>query len=201
MKCDICGKEPALIHIEGVGNFCLDCHNERMASMCGLDHDPFKYPRDVAVTDKDGEWHYFQLSHMYFGSMIRWQAVEQRGSYEIVERGSVEEPAALQISRFHRKIVDSVWNRTLSVTETAWGEQTSLEDHGNIDIHYSSDDNGVSFVIDGRSVSLEELGRMLASYEGWTLQYQIREKSEPIVKEEEELVPVRKSQASEAFPE
>ena len=72
MKCDICGKDPALIHIKDVGNFCLDCHNERMAAMCGLDHDLFQYPRDVAVTDKDGEWHYFQLSHMYFGSMIRW---------------------------------------------------------------------------------------------------------------------------------
>ena len=42
---------------------------------------------------------------------------------------------------------------------------------------------------------------MLASYEGWTLQYQIREKSEPIVKEEEELVPVRKLQTPEEFPE
>ena len=60
---------------------------------------------------------------------------------------------------------------------------------------------GVSFVIDGRPVSLEELGKMLASYEGWTLQYQIREKSEPIVKEEEELVPVRKLQTPEEFPE
>ena len=199
MKCDICGKEPALIHIEGVGNFCLDCHNNRMAAKCGLDHDPFDYPRDVAVTDKDGELHHVRLSHMYFGPMIRWQANEQNGSYEIVERGSVDEPAALQIARFHKKIVDSVWNRTLSVTKTAWGEHVSLEDHGNIDIRYSSDDAGLSFVIDGKPVSLEELGEMLESYEGWTLQYQIREKSEPIVKEDEELVSVRRLEEPKDF--
>ena len=199
MKCDVCGKDPALIHIEGVGNFCLDCHNERMAALCGLDHDPYEYPRDIAVTDKDGELHYFRLNHMYFGPMIRWQADERNGDYEIVERGSVDEPASLQIARFHRKIVDSVWNQTLSVSESAWGEHISLEDHGNIDIRYSSEDDGVSFAIDGRPVSLEELGKMLASYEGWTLQYQIREKSDPIVKEDEELVPVRKPEDPEDF--
>ena len=54
-------------------------------------------------------------------------------------------------------------------------------------------------MIDGNPVSLEELGEMLASYEGWTLQYQIREKSEPIVKEYEELVPVRKPEEPKNF--
>lgn len=88
-----------------------------MAALCGLDQDPFEYPKGIAVSDKDDELHYFRLSHMYFGSMIRWQADEQNGDYEIIEHGSVDEPASLQNARFHRKIVKSVWNRTLSVSE------------------------------------------------------------------------------------
>lgn len=192
MKCDFCGREPAIIHIEGIGDFCLDCHNERMATLCGLDHDPFVYPRNIAVTDKDGEWHHFNLSHMYFGSMIRWQADENEGDYEIIMRGSVDEPASDQISRFHRKIADTLWNRTLAVADSSWGKSVSLEDHGNIDIRYSTEEKKVSFVIDGKTYSLEKFGKMLEAYEGWTLQYQMREKSEDIVKENECLVPVRK---------
>ena len=43
MMCDICGKKHAMIHIEGEGNFCFDCHNERMSSRFGMDMNSCKY--------------------------------------------------------------------------------------------------------------------------------------------------------------
>ena len=65
-----------------------------------------------------------------------------------------------------------------------------LKDHGNIDITFSPEKEEVSLVIDGKPISLEELGKMLETYEGFTMQYQIRDKGEDVVKEKELLVPV-----------
>ena len=66
-----------------------------------------------------------------------------------------------------------------------------LANHGNIDIHHDAEGKqAVYFVIDGKPVSLEELGEMLSIYEGWTLQYQIRERGDDRVREDEILIPV-----------
>lgn len=188
--CDICHEKPAMIHMEGVGNFCLDCHNDRMANCFGLNNDSFKYPDEAMFTDKEGNLHSFRLSHMFFGSMIRWQAIENDGEYEINMNASAKDSLRAQISKFYRKIADTLWNKSLTEIPSAWGPIQSLEDHGNIDIQCSSSTDEVYLVIDGKRYSLEEFGKLLKSYEGWTLQYQIREKSEDRLREEEYLMPV-----------
>lgn len=190
MMCDICGKKSAMIHIEGEGNFCLDCHNERMSSRFGMDKNSFNYPAEAAFTDKDGNLHFFRLTHMFLGNMIRWQAVECGGCYEVVMLASIGDSVVGQISGFYRKISDTLWNRTLEEGSSEWETGEALKDHGNIDIQYSADTEEVSFVIDGKQFSLKEFGRMLESYAGWTLQYQVRDKSEERVKENEFLMPV-----------
>ena len=45
-------------------------------------------------------------------------------------------------------------------------------------------------MIDGKPFSLQELGDLLEGYEGWTMQFQMRDRTEPIVKENEFLLPV-----------
>ena len=189
-KCDQCGKEPALIHLEGVGDFCLSCHNKRMAELNGIDPTTFVYPRKAAFTDKDGDLHFFCLSHMFFGSMIQWKANEEGGDYEIIMYADADESPEHQVNDFYQKIADTLWNRTMSKLESPWGATNMLKDHGNIDITFSPEREEVSLVIDGKPISLEELGKMLETYEGFTMQYQIRDKGEDVVKEKELLVPV-----------
>ena len=188
--CDICKIEPAVIYVKGEGHFCLGCHNRKMAAQNGVDDAAFRYPAEASFTDKDGSLHFFHLTHMYIGSKIRWQAEEVGGDYEIVTLEEANESPQAQIGRFFQKIADTLWNRTMSEYHTPLGTVHSLEEHGNIDIRYSTEKGEVCFVIDGRQVSLEELGRMLETYEGFTLQYQIRDKSEDVVKEEELLMPL-----------
>ena len=188
--CGMCHEKPAMIHLKGEGDFCLDCHKKRMSYKLGLDDDHFEYPDEVMFTDKEGNLHSFHLSHIILGTVVRWMAFENGGEYEIIMRTSVEESFPTQISSFYRKIADTLWNKSLTETSSAWGPDRSLEDHGNIDIQYSSETDEVYFVIDGKRYSLEEFGELLEPYEGWTLQYQIREKSEDRVKEKEYMMPV-----------
>ena len=127
---------------------------------------------------------------MFLGNMIRWQAVESGGGYEVVMLASVGDSVVGQISRFYRKISDTLWNRTQEEGSSEWGTGEALRNHGNIDIQYSAESEEVTFVIDGKQFSLKEFGRMMESYAGWTLQYQVRDKSEERVRENEFLMPV-----------
>ena len=42
MLCDICGERPPIIHIEGIGQFCEKCNNERMLKLHEMEDD-FNY--------------------------------------------------------------------------------------------------------------------------------------------------------------
>ena len=213
MTCSICKSNPALIHIDGVGDFCQNCFNKRMAARYGLDAEAYDYPEIAAFTDKDGNLHRFRLSHMFFGTRVRWDAAEIGGAYEIGMYAHRDDTPADQIGRFFAKVSEVLWNRTFEqaeqiAPETIPGEAVEnaaenaaadvsgrsgkriLADHGNIDIRYAEGESCVSFVIDGQPVSLEELGEMLSGYEGWTLQYQIRDQGEDRVREDQVLIPV-----------
>ena len=50
--------KPSMIHIEGEGNFCFDCHNERMSSWFGMDKNSFYYSAEAAFTDKNRDLHF-----------------------------------------------------------------------------------------------------------------------------------------------
>ena len=71
--------------------------------------------------------------------MIRLQAVESGGCYEVVMLASVSDSIVGQISRFYRKISDTLWNRTLEEGSSEWGTGEALRNHGNIDIQYSAE--------------------------------------------------------------
>ena len=159
MMCDICGEKPVMIHIEGEGDFCLDCHNERMSSQFRMDKNSFNYPAEAAFTDKDGKLHFFLLTHMFLGSMIHRQAVESGGGYEVVMLASVGDSVVGQISRFYRKISDTLWNRTLEVDTSEWRTGEALKNHGNIDIEYSAETAELVLL---QVISAGNLGTVLA---------------------------------------
>ena len=110
MICDTCGEKPAMIHVEGEGDFCLSCYNKRMAARYRFNKGAFAYPTEAVFTDKDGGLHFFRLSHQVLGPVIRWQAVENDGEHEIVMSASAGDPPAAHIGQFYRKIADTLWS-------------------------------------------------------------------------------------------
>lgn len=167
-----------------------------MADVYDLNADSFQYPKNIAITDKQGDLHFFSLHHIFMGSMVHWNADEENGSYHVEMDAPPEEPADRQIHNFHKKIVEKLWNRSLEKHTIDGYELTSLQDHGNLDIRYSNEKNETVFVIDGKTFSAEKFMELLRTYEGWTMQFQIRSASDGVLKENERLMPVDVSKES-----
>ena len=66
-----------------------------------------------------------------------------------------------------------------------------LRERGTINIIEDEDrEYAVGFEIDGKKFTGEELERLLGAYPGFTMQYKIQDASDPVLKEDEYLVPV-----------
>ena len=126
--CDRCKKNIAMMYISGKTKLCLDCYNQWMAEVYGLDVDSFQYPKNIAVTDRQGDLHFFNLHHIFFGSMVHWDADEENGDYHVEMDAPSEEPADRQLHNFHKKIAEKLWNRSLEKHSIDGYELTSLQE-------------------------------------------------------------------------
>ena len=181
--CDICKKEPVRIHIEGQGNYCLNT---------------FQYPDTMAVREPNGNLHIFRIEHMIMGDTVCWDAFGQNSIYHFREISDIESNGAATAQRFFRKIVEGVCTKSLCEFEHRAdnllyrdGKYISLRDKGTINI-IEDEDRGyrVGFEIDGIKFSGEDLEKLLGGFSGFSLQYQIHDASDPVLKEDEYLVPV-----------
>ncbi len=62
--CDICNKQPVKIHIEGEGDYCLDCYNAMILDRMGKD-DTFDYPRQITTKEPDGVVNTYRTCHTW----------------------------------------------------------------------------------------------------------------------------------------
>ena len=195
--CDICKKEPVRIHIEGQGNYCLKCYNTMILERIGVD-DTFQYPDTMAVREPNGNLHIFRIEHMIMGDTVCWDAFGQNSIYHFREISDIESNGAATAQRFFRKIVEGVCTKSLCEFEHRAdnllyrdGKYISLRDKGTINI-IEDEDRGyrVGFEIDGIKFSGEDLEKLLGGFSGFSLQYQIHDASDPVLKEDEYLVPV-----------
>lgn len=195
--CDICGKEPVRIHVKGQGNYCLKCYNTMILERIGAD-DTFHYPDTMAVREPNGKLHTFHIEHIIMGDTVCWDAFEQNGNYHFREITDIESNGAAAAQRFFRKIVEGVCTKSLCEFEHRAdnllyhdGKYISLRDKGTINI-IEDEERGyrVGFEIDGIKFSGEDMEKLLGGFPGFSLQYQIHDASDPILKEDEYLVPV-----------
>ena len=195
--CDICKKEPVRIHIEGQGNYCLKCYNTMILERIEVD-DTFQYPDTMAVREPNGNLHIFRIEHMIMGDTVCWDAFGQNSIYHFREISDIESNGAATAQRFFRKIVEGVCTKSLCEFEHRAdnllyrdGKYISLRDKGTINI-IEDEDRGyrVGFEIDGIKFSGEDLEKLLGGFSGFSLQYQIHDASDPVLKEDEYLVPV-----------
>lgn len=195
--CDICKKEPVRIHIKGQGNFCLKCYNTMILERIGVD-DTFHYPDTMAVREPNGSLHTFHIEHMIMGDTVCWDAFEQNGIYYFKEISDIGSNGTESAQRFFRKIVEGVCTKSLCEFEQRAdnllqrdGKYISLRDKGTINI-IEDEDRGyqIGFEIDGIKFCGEDLEKLLGGFQGLSLRYQIQDASDPILKEDEYLVPV-----------
>lgn len=201
--CDICKKEPARVYITGQGKYCLKCYNTMALNRSGTD-DTYHYPDTVAVREADGKLHIFHIEHMVMGDTVSWEAFEQKGNYHFGDISNIAMNGALAAQRFFRKIVEGVCTKSLIEDDFPAdnllhrdGKYLSLNDKGTINIIADENrDYQVAFEIDGLKFSGEDLEKLLGPFPGFSMRYQIQDASDPILKEDEYLVPVYITKAS-----
>ncbi len=189
MKCNECKSNEATIHIANVGEFCLNCHNDFMADLNGVNR-MNDFSRIISVYDAHGIMHQFDISNRLMPGFSIWQAEEIEGNYQFEVFVKPEDNQAVAIEHLHQKILTGLGYKTLTLMSDRYfvdnaihidKEQYSLNDVGTCRIQHTEEDNEVCLVIDGKNIPLHDFGQALTAFEGFNMDFQIRQQSQEVL--------------------
>lgn len=190
MKCEVCKSNQAMIRITNVGNFCLDCNNDRVAESLGLRKlDDFE--RIVSIHDAEKVMHRFEISNMIMPGFSKWSAEEVGGGYQYEVMAKPEDNQEAALKSLHQKVKDGLGYKTLyplddfrdfSNAICLGSKQYGLHHTGTFRIEHD-EDNIVDLIIDGKSVPLQAFGRALTSFDGLNMDFQMRTQSDAVLGE------------------
>ena len=177
--CDICKRKPAKIHVEGEGDFCLDCYNAEILERIGKE-DTFDYPRQITVMEPGGAVHTFDIEHVILGTLVSWEATEIAGNYSFRECSDIDENGAEVAERFLKKIVKGVCTKSLAIEDNRAsnlvhkdGKTYRIKDKGVINIIEDEDNNfQPAFVVDGIKFTMEEFAELFGANIGFNIHFQ-----------------------------
>ncbi|MDQ7095451.1 hypothetical protein REC12_17820 [Desulfosporosinus sp. PR] len=187
-KCHKCKSNEASIHDAEIGDFCLDCHNEYMAELLGVSITN-NFSKIVSFNDAERIVHQFEISNMIMPGFSVWKAEEIDGGYQFEILLKPEENQVWAIEQLHQKILTGLGYKTLSrrldsnFIDNAIhlkNEQYSLKSVGTCRIQYSKREN-ICLIVDGKRISLDDFGRALTAFEGFNLDFQIRDLSDEVL--------------------
>jgi hypothetical protein len=191
MTCDAC-RQPAPAHdivhcgsTEGrYRQLCGRCFNQAAASRLGLpdfEHVDFQ---PVRLLDARGVEHEFHFRTQLLGPGVAIDALELRdgspAGYAFQVIGDPDgEPLAL-LGQLIEKM-----RRALALThleDTEYGPQVSdcLTLRGTVSSDPEEDLRVPMLIIDGREISWDQFGRMVATFEGWQFKLEFRDRSEEV---------------------
>ena len=198
MKCNKCKSNEATIHLENVGEFCLNCHNDFIADLIGVNAIK-DFTKIISANDVDGNTHQFEISNRIMPGFSVWKAEDMEGDYQFEVLVKPEENQAEAIEQLHQKILTGLGYKTLLNVSDMYPvenvihigkEQYSLNRVGTCRIGYSEEEDTVCLVIDGKNISLHDFGRALTEYEGFNMDFQIKDLSEEVIEKDRVLEPV-----------
>jgi len=189
MKCTRCGLKEARVHVAGVGHFCLDCNNALVSELLGtkafVDFD-----REISVSDSDGAVHRFEISNTISPGFSVWKAEEIGGEYMFEVLVRPEENQAEAVEYLHRKIIKGIGYKTLEDVPKNYRienainvekEQYNLKSIGTLRIEYGGENDTVSLIIDGKRIGLNDFGIALTAFEGFNMDFLIKDPYEDIL--------------------
>lgn len=199
MKCTRCKKNTATIHIQDIGqHLCLDCNNDIMSEMLAVEKVE-DYSKEISIFDVDKVLHKFKISNMIMPGFSTWKADEFGGGYEFEVLVRPEDNQYTAIKHLHKKILTGLGYKTLrrvsgehyiSNAIQTGGTQYSLKSIGTCQIRHSDEDDTACLVIDGKLVSIYDFGLALIGFEGFNLEFQIKDKTDEVLGNNMALKPV-----------
>lgn len=198
MKCNTCQSNEATIHLSGVGAFCLDCHNDYMADLLGVEK-MVDFSKMISRNDAEGIEHQFKISNMIMPGFSAWKAAEINGGYQFEVFVKPEENQARAIKALHQKISTGMGYQTLQQQSDRHhienaiqidNKQYSLNSIGSCRIAYADGANSVCLVMDGKNIVMDDFGLALSAFEGFNMDFQIRNVSDGVIGKNMALKPV-----------
>lgn len=180
------------ISVAGVGVRCYPCFNEETSARMGVnfDHTPLE---PVTVTDSAGVEHTFEFRSMLVATGHALHAREAlaagREGYEFAVLGDFEATVWDLFRVLYERIRRSLATRHIERGELGWQITNAHRLVGRICWDPDRGGEVPLLVVDGRPCTWDEIGRMLMSFEGFTLRAEIQDRIEvvggPLLDEDE----------------
>lgn len=175
-RCGLCGKilrPHDSISVAEVGERCYRCFNEELAERLGVDFDNTPIAPFV-VTDVDGTRHQFEIRSVLVGTGHAMYAREvsrrdARGGYRFAILGDLEADAQDLFTRLRERIRQGLSVRHVHETEHGWQLTQAHRLSGVIEWNPETNGGLPLLIVDGRTFTWDQIGRMLMRFEGFTL--------------------------------
>lgn len=182
-KCGACGKTLGpfeSITVAGVGDRCYACFNREMADRIGIafafDNTPLQ---PIVIADADGVPHTFRIRSMLVATGHEMEALEitndQQLGYCFRVLGELETDAWELFRHLYATMRREMAQRHVERTQFGW---QLTGDHRLVGrIEWNAETNGELplVVIDGKPFTWEQVGRMLMTFEGFTLDARVED--------------------------
>ncbi len=175
-RCGLCEKilRPYdSISVAEVGERCYRCFNEELADRLGIDFDNTPIA-PIVVTDVDGVRRRFEIRSMLVGTGHAMYAREVRnrdgkGGYRFEILGDLEADAQDLFMLLRERIRQGLSVRHVQQTEHGWQLTQAQRLRGVIEWDPETEDALPLLIVDGRTFTWDQIGRMLMTFEGFTL--------------------------------
>ena len=168
----------------GYRQLCGRCFNEAVARRLGLQD--FEHPafEPVRMVDARGVEHEFRFRTWLTGTGLAIDAFELRegspSGYRFQVIGNHHDDALGLLGRLIGKMRRALALTHLDDSERGLEVNEGLVLRGTVDSDPVQDHRVPMGVIDGREISWDELGRMVATFEGWQFKLEFRDRSEEV---------------------
>ena len=191
MICEHCNKNEIEIHIDEIGDFCLDCYNKFVSETYDIEtYD--QYSKSLTVYDENDKLYRFEIIYELLPEGYCWIAKEIDGNYEFEVIADFDEDQQIIIKHLQSKIIKGLAKKSLAKLDNnkditnalkIEGNQFMLSNVGSIKIEYD-DDEEYCLVIDGKKVSFNEFSETISSYAGFVMDYQFRDISDEVLEKD-----------------
>jgi hypothetical protein len=171
------------ISVTGVGERCYTCFNEEIAARMGVefDHTPLE---PIELADADGVVHRFQIKSLLVATGREMAAEEvprpERGGFRFAVLGDYEADAWELFRRLYDKMKREIAVRHVEHTEFGWQLTKGERLVGRIEWDEETGGAIPLLVVDGKAYSWDEVGRMLMTFEGFTLYARVEDSIEVV---------------------
>lgn len=185
-KCTRCGasvqpyESIRLPSANGDTLICLKCYNKRVADSFGVEYD-YLALHPIIIQDTDGLDHTFHLTVRLMGTMQIMDAFELVDNQPAGYQFSMGEPVAsglfVLFSKLYERMLKALGTKYIYKNKTydTWliADQKTVQGHISSDLASSREAPLPLIIIDGKNLTWNEFGRMLAAHEGFNFKLQV----------------------------